>query len=164
MNIFDTWGPNFHIKFEFKLLKPQGLGTLWRNIMHLTTGENCCKIGSVIPGVWLLSNSTGTYFSVYLALTENKESWTGLKLDINKWYKIELHKRTDIFSLIVNGKYLWSVESGNTEFKNVKWFQSDKWYQSAASEGDVSDNVIELKHFNIQNGDTQLRFAGLFNL
>ena len=93
-------------------------------------------------------------------MTEDRKDWM-FKLSLMKWYKIELHQKTGIFSVLVDGKYLWSVQSGNTRFENVQWYQSDRWYPSAVSEGDISKDEIKLKHIIVQNEEGQLHFLGL---
>ena len=50
----DTWGPDFNIKFDIRIVK---LPTGWHNILHYTTGGNQNRI----PGLWLNSKKGRPY-------------------------------------------------------------------------------------------------------
>ena len=47
--------PSYTVKFE---LKPSKVTRGWSNIVHFTTGGNCCGVGDRIPGVWFYSGTT----------------------------------------------------------------------------------------------------------
>lgn len=171
MRTFDTWGPDFNIKLDLKVLqKPPG----WHNIIHLTTGEDNVMPGARIPGLWINSNTRGTYLYVSVTFTEEKNDkkyW----IDLDKWYKIELNKENGDFSFLVNSNVKWKIDAGEVEFKNVKWYQSDRWFNSAVFDpGEKSiQNMIEIRNLQATNGmnhqgitmhkSTRSKKASIFN-
>ena len=45
---FSNWGPDFNINFDIIVDQvPKG----WHNLLHLTTGADCCGKGTRVPGV-----------------------------------------------------------------------------------------------------------------
>ena len=45
-----VWSDEFTI--EFDVIVTSELTDTWHNIFHVTTGDNCCKLGDRIPAVW----------------------------------------------------------------------------------------------------------------
>merc|ERR1712157_459488 len=115
----DTWGPDFNIKFDMRIVK---LPTGWHNILHYTTVGNQNRI----PGLWLNSKKGRPYIHIVMG-KHNKD----ITLEMNKDYSINLVARKGVFYVHVNVSGLWKVKTGTTVYRNVKYYMSDPWYASA---------------------------------
>ena len=159
---FASWGPDFSIKFDIKFLKrPIG----WYNILHFTTGENCCEKGSQIPGIWLQGyDGEGPRLSFKMAMKEEQLSYESQPFNLNQWYSIEVNQRADYFSVTLDGVFVWSIETENMESKDVKLYLSNPWHPSAkyGPYESQSENVIELKKLLVIGGigDELIMFEG----
>ena len=133
-NLVETisnFGPDFTITFNMKITKlPYG----WHNILHLTTGSNCCGLGSRIPAAWLNSRNGKPFLHAPIAMT-GSQIYKDITLEMNKHYSVELVQAAGIYSVKINGKQVWSLRSGSATFQNVKYYWSDPWKPSA---GDVA--------------------------
>ena len=70
----DTWGPDFNIKFDMRIVKlPNG----YHNILHYTTGGNANRI----PALWLDSHRGRP--RLYIVMGQHKKH---LPLELNKDY------------------------------------------------------------------------------
>ena len=79
----------YSVQFDLFPLEHQ----YYRNIVHFTTGDNCCNLGTNIPGVWMNEvfmllfscgiNDNG-YFDTYGDNT---------KIPLRQWAKIEITQR-----------------------------------------------------------------------
>merc|ERR1712072_872337 len=74
----------FDISFDFKPTKWIGG---WTNILHLTTGANCCGLGQRIPAIFPLNGKLAIAFAV--DRNGNYNLWTP-KLVLNRWYNFRL--------------------------------------------------------------------------
>ena len=126
----DTWGPDFNIKFDMRIVK---LPTGWHNILHFTTGGD--KVG--IPGLWLLTRQGRLILKVVIGKHQKE-----LTLDINRSFSVNMTQRNGQFSFLVNGSTVWTVNSGSTVFRNVKFFASNPWNTSAASVSKFKNLVV----------------------
>ena len=143
------WGGNYNIKFDIKVSKRGSFDTYY-SIMHFTTNGNCCGPTERIPGLWLhYKEQQRAYF--YIA-TPNGLYEHGMDLD--KWYSIEVNQLDGTCTLKMNGETKWSTNVPSLEYSNVKYYLSDPWHNSAEydSEGNPSNNWIEMKNLKIQNG------------
>ena len=129
-NLVETisnFGPDFTITFNMKITKlPYG----WHNILHLTTGSNCCGLGSRIPAVWLNSRNGKPFLHAPIAMT-GSQIYKDITLEMNKHYCVELVQAAGFYSIKINGQQVWRVNSGSATFQNVKYYWSDPWYPSA---------------------------------
>ena len=114
----------------------------WHNILHLTTGGNCCGAGSRIPGVWLNSRNGKPYLYATVAII-GVEKRKDITLEMNKQYSVKLVQVAGIFSVNVNGQQVWQVNSGSSAFRNVKYYWSDPWHRSAGEVAILSEPKIQ---------------------
>ena len=124
---FSKFGPDFTITFEMKITKkPVG----WTNILHLTTGKDCCGAGTRIPGVWLNSRNGKPYLHATIALIRS-QNYKDITLEMNKQYSVELVQAAGFFRVKIDGKQVWQEQSGSATFRNVKYYWSNPWHPSA---------------------------------
>ena len=121
------FGPDFTITFEMKLTK---LPNKWFNVLHLTTGKNCCGAGTRIPIVFLYSSNRKPYMYASVGMTRRLLG-RRIRLEMNKQYSVKLVQAAGFFSVKINGKQVWQVRSGSATFRNVKYYWSDPWHPSA---------------------------------
>ena len=135
------------VSFEFN---PRVFQGGWTNLIHLTTGANCCGAGARIPGVWFHgSNSKATknrlHICSYVRGNGNYCWNSGVIVPRGQWTRIVISQQ---FS---GGKYIYTVTIGNKrlgsvinttprEFANVRVFASDNWYNAA--QGSIRNLVI----------------------
>ena len=102
----------------------------YQNILHLTTGEDCCEAGSRIPAVFLNSMDGKPFLQAPIAMTRD-QIYKDITLEMNKQYSVELVQAAGFYSIKINGQQVWRVNSGSAKFQNVKYYGSDPWYPSA---------------------------------
>ena len=105
------------------------------SIVHVTTGEDCCSVGSRIPAVWYHprgdlhittgSDGNGNYIQNFAAPPVAIGQWT--KIQISQELEDQMYKYK-IF--IDDEKKLDAVNSQPTEFQNVKVYAADPWWDS----------------------------------
>ena len=123
---FSKFGPDFTIMFEMKITKmPVG----WYNVLHLTTGANCCGAGTRNPAVMLSSRNGKPFLEANVGVTRRIHH--NIPLELNKQYSVELVQTAGLFRVKINGKQVWQVHSGSATFRNVKYYWSDPWHHSA---------------------------------
>ena len=137
----------YTIKFDFN---PRVFQSGWTNIIHLTTGGNCCNYGYRIPGVWFhgaSSRSTKNRLHVCSAVNgKGNFCWnSGVTIPRGKWTTVFITQQPE------GNSYRYTVKVGNVqigtvinsqarEFSNVKVFASDNWYNAA--QGSIRNLVI----------------------
>ena len=100
------------------------------NILHLTTGEDCCEAGTRIPGVWLKYNNGKPYLHAAMAMTRS-QIYQNIALEMNTHYFIELAQAEGFFTVKINHEQVWQLKSGSATFQNVKYYLSDPYWPSA---------------------------------
>ena len=136
------------MKFQFKPSRFQGG---WTNVIHLTTGGNCCGYGQRTPGVWFHGSNgraTKNKFHICSAVNGNGNFCynTGLVVSRGQWTSVEISQ------LQVGGSYVYTVKVDNKvigkpvinkvarDFSNVKVYAADAWYNAA--QGSIKNLVI----------------------
>ena len=109
------------------------LPTAWHNILHFTTGGDNIRI----PGLWLLTREGKPILKVVIGKHQKE-----VTLGINRSYSVNMTQRNGQFSFLVNGSIVWTVNSGSTVFRNVKFFASNPWNTSAASVSKFKNLVV----------------------
>jgi len=152
---FDTWGPEYHISFKFRLnrLQPKG----WNhhhNIFHFTDGGNCCDGGKRVPALFITfePDEKKTDANVNLNVWITNPYTTSyhshpFQIDVNTWYsvKIEQRKTSDdqaMFTFNVDGKDVWTRPTNPIQFKNVQWYQSSPWFESFDDSIEIQDMAV----------------------
>ena len=121
----------FEISFNFYPTKWVGG---WTNIIHFTTGPNCCAPGSRIPGIFPSKGKVAINFA--LNGNGNYQVWTP-KLALKKWVNIKLNQRREgknyVYRVYLNNKVLKTIVNKKPQdFKNVKVYVSDVWHANQA--------------------------------
>ena len=137
----------YKVKFDFK---PKVFQKDWTNIIHLTTGGNCCKYGQRIPGVWFHSSNSGaTKNRLYICSAVNGNGdyclSSGVIVPRGQWTSVLITQQPE------GSRYRYIVKVGNAqlgsvintqprEFSNVKVYASDNWYNTA--QGSLRNLII----------------------
>ena len=113
----------------------------------MTTGGKSGKIGDRTPALWIHKTK-----GVYIVTTLNDKPNEGhhfktKKPSLNEWTSVEISQvvvgSKYIFSLIIGGETLWSVENTKPrKFYSVKVFASSGWYTAQAG---------SIRQFKIEN-------------
>ena len=129
----------------------------YAQILQMTTGGRMGKIGDRTPALWIHKTR-----GLYIATALNGKASVGKffrtkKPSLKKWTSVEISQmkkgRVFIFSLIVKGETLWSVENSDPrEFSDVKVFASSEWYEAQAG------LIREFKIENMGSGQKQEYF------
>ena len=119
----------FQISFDFKPTKWIGG---WTNVLHLTTGPNCCAPGSRIPGIFTLGGKLAMSFGI--DKNGNHVIWTP-KLALNRWVHFTISQTLEgkryIYRVYMNNKLLEKrLNHIPRDYKNVKVFVADNWYNA----------------------------------
>ena len=100
----------------------------------MTISGNTDVYGARVPGIW--THSAG-YFHICFAVNGNKNyCFNTKKIPINKWVKVRLSQQLEdsqyIYKIFINGQQVVrTVNSQPREFKNVKVYSGDPWYEVA---------------------------------
>ena len=122
----------YFVSFE---LKPTSFQKGWKNVIHLTVGDNIFTYGDRNPGVWFHKDGSGRLL-LCSAISGNRNRCKITRpLQLNKWSKIliaqQLLNRVYIFKIFLNGKKVFSeVNRDARNFPNVKVFVTDPWHNA----------------------------------
>ena len=104
----------------------------------MTISGNEAVYGARIPGIWTLPKSTSTgYLHIAFASSGNRNYYVNTKvLPVNKWVKVRLSQQLEgsqyIYKIFINDKQvLRRVNTQPRDFRNVKVYAGDPWYQAA---------------------------------
>ena len=141
----DRWGPNYKIGFDFKVVNSIGSG--YHNLLHLTETDNQkpgFKKGGRIPGIWFVNESKRLKFHVGVTGLRGRQETFETFTEINQWYSIQMEQNGGKFNISIDGEFKQALDVESTEYRNVKWYQSDLWYDSMG-------NYIQLKKVQFCN-------------
>ena len=91
-----VWGPSFRVTFDV-FISSYEVDT-WTNILHFTTGNNCCSVGDRIP--MIKSHSSGNLV-ILNAVGDDGNHQTFVPLSINKWHTVEI-SQTNFADQVLN--------------------------------------------------------------
>ena len=130
-----TLTKDWRVSFE---LNPVGYNYRgYAQILHMTTGGKSGNIGDRTPALWI-HPTRGVLISTTLnGKAAVSKLFRSSKPPINEWTAVEISQTkkgaTHIFSLVMRGKTLWSVENTTpTQFSNVHVYASSPWYVAQA--------------------------------
>ena len=83
----DTWGPQYTVVVDIIVHSAVEGPDGWSNIIHFTTGDECCNIGERIPAIYY---NSGGYLRISSAVSGNGNFEVDYSIDLNKWYHIEI--------------------------------------------------------------------------
>ena len=109
----------------------------WSNILHFTTGKNCCGYGSRVPAVWFSPKSHTLVVSSGHGKNGNYYNWECnknlLTLSPNQDYRVKLVLQEKHINVYVNDQQACSnIPRGDVKpLRNVQVYLSDPWYPAA---------------------------------
>ena len=119
----------------------------WHNVFHMTTGDNGVQYGDYIPALWV---NKAKFFRVHSSISGNVHYLKDFNynFNLNQWYHIEIKQEEKsngeiIFSITMDATII--LEVVNTlpqQFREVILYESDPWYPSFASFGELKDLTI----------------------
>jgi len=114
-------------------IKPTGLHESPTNIIHITTGLDCCDYGTRNPSVYFLKNTTQLLVSTGdRSNGNNLDLWSreGLALNINS--DVEIRVFGTVSTLSINEKLISRRTIGDRPIlKNLKVYLSSPWWDAA---------------------------------
>jgi len=121
-------GKTFSVKFE---VKPTRNGGRWTNVLHLTTGGNCCNNGQRIPAV-LLDSRNKMYVAFSVNGRGNHLYSTEDGIPSNRWTAVEIKQFPEDnayrYEVVVNGKTIGSIVNNDArQFDAVQVFTAWQW-------------------------------------
>lgn len=141
--------PSLSLEFfiSFQLLVSQHQLVDFRSVLHFTTGNNIGMYGDRIPGLWLKKDNALLIASAING-DPNYFRSTSKPIQVNKWYSVEIEQALKgeklMFTFKVDGVTMHTVENKKAkEFKDVKIFAADPWYESTTG---------KIKNLKIVNG------------
>ena len=137
VDTFTLMPKEFEIGFELNSYGARtndliGIVDITQNIFHLTTGESCCNVGSMIPAVWIFNGN----LNVGMAINGVGNLSRSFAINDTEWYNVLIlqkkNKHGDFtFKVLINAEVKWSLVNINPkEFKDVKLFISNPWHQA----------------------------------
>jgi len=129
-----TFGKSYEVSFD---LYPRSFPTGWftyTNVLHFTKGGDMWAIGDRIPALWFY-NSNMLHFCSSLSGTINK-CVNLADQPVNQWYNIKIQQKLEggdyVYKIFINGDNVqqWT-NTQPQEFKNVKLYTADPWYEPA---------------------------------
>jgi len=156
VHTFDTWGPNYLISFDIRMNKKLTNVEKWHNIFHFTaTGNNCCSAGDRIPAVWIRDGAF-LWPDFNGSTLDKSEEHKFIPMVINQWYHVRFSQEQIGSSAVrftgeVDGANVtWTWPMPSTQYKNVKWYQSDPWHASIGELGDAFSikNMIVMNNYD----------------
>eukprot|EP00111_Clytia_hemisphaerica_P003402 TCONS_00009717-protein len=109
----------------------------WSNILHATTGHNCCNPGRRVPAIWFFNRNNRLHITYPIGNQGNTQC-NEIYVDEGKFNNIAIEQKK------VGDEYWLKVFKDNTEvekctvqqsiprsFANVKYYLSDPWYNAA---------------------------------
>ena len=136
----------YDLSFEVFPTKFQG----WSNVLHLSAGGSYRHYGDRTPAVWFRPGSGATNrFHICSAINGKRNyCYNSKPYGVKKWHKIRIQQRKTgtnyVYTVSINGKEVHRViNSRPEEFKNVKVYASDSWYN--AQPGYIRNLLIQGK-------------------
>ena len=93
------WGPTWYVKFKLKISSFPTEAEELRNILHFSTGWECCDSGSRVPAVFLRWDHMLVVFTS-ISGQGNKEFVVEQKLGLNTWIYVTIIQGEDVSLLI----------------------------------------------------------------
>ena len=148
------WGREFNVKFDIQVIKElsSSSSSSYMNVFRITRGGGSSSSSDRIPAVWIKKTSYKTYVYIYSDVSGNKNYYKHFECELNQWYHFEIKQEENsngeiIYSIKIDGDTVHEVVNTTPQrFKEVILYESDPWYESFASFG-------ELKNLKIVNSE-----------
>ncbi|XP_065656240.1 uncharacterized protein LOC136081866 [Hydra vulgaris] len=127
-------------------IKPETYSIGFKNVIHLTLGENMNTYGDRNPGVWFHNDGSGR-LRIYAAVNGDNIYYfdTPASIKSGEWSNVRIYQNINngkyFFSIDINGINIHRVENSDArDFKNMMVYASDPWYPT--QNGTLSDLQI----------------------
>ena len=132
---------NYILSFE---ILPTGTVDCDSNILHFTTGEDCCDFGTRSPGFWF--NPNGTTLSVSIGDSTDGNWYIDAdkeQLPINVWTKVILECNGPDVTLSV-GESVYTAKQPTRRFSgNLTVYAGDPWW--AAANANIHNLIYKIR-------------------
>ena len=155
------WSDEFKIEYNVIVIKEQS-GS-WKNLFHLTTGEDL-GVGGRIPAVFAKSQQ----FAIMFHVNGNNNYWKFYTYELNKDYHFEISQRKNmkgeaIYSIKINGEtFHEKVNTTPLKFNDVKLYLSNPWQETFASYCKLSN--LKIIAYSTKTSEPQSKHVSLFLL
>jgi len=133
----------------------KGISGDWSNILHVTTGDNCCAPGNRRPAIWLFPGET----RLHVSLGDSKDGNWAINTDalpLNKKINFNVTASGKQVTVTVNGKqYIHTQPNERPTGKDFTIYMADPWHYNAN---------IKLFNFKYIMGGTPVNVAPTGNL
>ena len=140
---FDTWGHNFIISFQIKVLK-KPLG--YHNLYHWT---NTNDKSASLPAIYMGTEKGSAYLAIEVKKSDAINPFKSkIPLELNKWYSLQLEQKEKKLLVIEDQSLFQTLITNQTEHKNVAFYQSSPWFPSLTYDPEnKSKNIVEIRSF-----------------
>ena len=135
-------GKEWRLSFKLLILSvAEGDHNGYSNVLHATTGSNCCELGQRIPAIFMNSgkvhstwSDTGTRLVISRGLgIDGNDYFETSTMPLNEWIHIEIEQekigQKYFQKVVINGDMIRTVENNEVEtYENVKLFTSDNFH------------------------------------
>ena len=119
---------NYILSFE---IVPTGTVDDWGNILHFTTGDDCCDFGSRSPGIWFVPDDIIISVSIGDSTDGNWYINTDTALPLNVRTKVILECNGPDVTLSV-GESVYTAKQPTRRFSgDLTVYAGDPWWQAA---------------------------------
>ena len=144
------WGRQFKIEFDIQVTKAlsSSSSSSYVNVFHFTKGGDGSYYGDRIPAVFARKTGYKTYFYISSAVSGTVNYYQKFEYQLNQWYHYEIKQAENsngqiIYSIKMDGVSVHEVENTlPTRFEEVILYESDPWYTSFASFGELKNLFI----------------------
>ena len=119
---------NYILSFE---IVPTGTVDDWSNILHFTTGDDCCDFGTRSPGIWFPPDSTTLGVSIGDSTDGNWYINTDIALPLNVRTKVMLECNGPDVKLSVGESVYFENQPTRRFSGDLLVYAGDPWWPAA---------------------------------
>jgi len=134
LGVLPYLGRTYEITFEL-FLNTVSSSASHLSFLHFTTDKDCCGYGDRTPALWTHSNNKFHVASAINGIGSYSNDFS-YQLTTQKWYNFKISQFLNsygeyVFSVKIDGTLNWDpTNTQPTNFKNVKIFACDPWYNA----------------------------------
>jgi len=129
----------------------------WGNIIHFTTGGNCCGYGQRIPGVWFYPGNLRLHIRDGHGGDGNAGCDPDEQLPTNEWTTVRLDMTAGGMEVFYNAVSKCSAAGRDrTNFSGIQVYAADPWHDTAAA------SIRQLTVIAMDSGDVLVPGAQYF--
>ena len=120
------------VSFE---VKPIAFQKGWKNVIHLTVGENLVKYGDRNPGIWFHENGLGGLHICSAVNSFRNRCKDTNPVQLGKWSTVKVSQQFSegnyLYNIYLNGEKIFSeINTDARDFVSVKVYIADPWYDA----------------------------------